>query len=83
MSRKADREGRYAYSGRLDEALVLAAAVHQIQVRKGTAVPYIIHLPRSLIRSARLAEDVVVGARRAQTRNAKSVPTAASDGLPA
>jgi (p)ppGpp synthase/HD superfamily hydrolase len=43
MSRKADREGHHAYSGRLDEALVLAAAVHQVQVRKGTAVPYIIH----------------------------------------
>ncbi len=32
-----------AYSERLDRALVLAAAVHQVQVRKGTAVPYIIH----------------------------------------
>ncbi|MBE3134098.1 MAG: HD domain-containing protein [Acidobacteria bacterium] len=32
-----------AYSERLDRALVLAAAVHDVQLRKGTAVPYIIH----------------------------------------
>jgi len=32
-----------AYSERLDRALVLAAAVHDDQRRKGTAIPYIIH----------------------------------------
>ena len=32
-----------AYSERLDRAFVLAAAVHDVQLRKGTAIPYIIH----------------------------------------
>ncbi len=32
-----------AYSARLDSALALAAAVHEVQRRKGTAIPYIIH----------------------------------------
>lgn len=32
-----------AYSERLDRAFVLAAAVHDVQRRKGTAIPYIIH----------------------------------------
>ena len=32
-----------AYSERLDRALALAAAVHEVQRRKGTAIPYIIH----------------------------------------
>jgi len=32
-----------AYSERVDRALVLAAAVHDVQRRKGTAIPYIIH----------------------------------------
>jgi (p)ppGpp synthase/HD superfamily hydrolase len=43
MPRSDEHHPRRAYSERLDLALVLAAAVHEIQVRKGTAVPYIIH----------------------------------------
>lgn len=43
MSRSAGNNRGHAYSERLDQALVLAAAVHEVQVRKGTSVPYIIH----------------------------------------
>jgi (p)ppGpp synthase/HD superfamily hydrolase len=43
IARSAGEHRTDAYSERLDHALVLAAAVHEIQVRKGTAVPYIIH----------------------------------------
>jgi (p)ppGpp synthase/HD superfamily hydrolase len=43
MPRSDENDCRHAYSERLDRALVLAAAVHEVQVRKGTSVPYIIH----------------------------------------
>jgi (p)ppGpp synthase/HD superfamily hydrolase len=36
-------EGRLAYSERIDEALRLAAAAHQEDVRKGTRIPYVMH----------------------------------------
>jgi (p)ppGpp synthase/HD superfamily hydrolase len=42
-TQSAGEHGTHAYSERLDRALMLAAAIHERQVRKGTAVPYIIH----------------------------------------
>jgi (p)ppGpp synthase/HD superfamily hydrolase len=43
MPRPVEHDHRPAYSERLDRALVLAAAVHEVQQRKGTTIPYIIH----------------------------------------
>jgi (p)ppGpp synthase/HD superfamily hydrolase len=43
MPRSERNNAGHAFSERLDRALVLAAAVHDVQVRKGTSIPYIIH----------------------------------------
>ena len=62
MSETAGRMMPSAYSERLDRALALAAAVHEIQVRKGTAIPYIIHPYQVALILDRhgWAEDVVI-----------------------
>ena len=55
------------FSGRFDQALIVAALAHQSQKRKGTAVPYLMHPfhVALLLERHGFSEDVVIAAMEA------------------